>query len=68
VHVMNFEIEVINVNGEKGVETPWMFSSRKRQIHVFGDDNTNVEITPLLIFITLGHLSYLVRKGNLIKN
>jgi hypothetical protein len=22
VHVMNFEIEVINVNGEKGVETP----------------------------------------------
>jgi hypothetical protein len=40
----------MNVSGEEDVKTPHMLSSLERQIHVFGDENTNVGINPSINF------------------
>jgi hypothetical protein len=45
VHVMNFEIKIVNVSDEKDVQTPCVPSSPKRQIPMFGDNNADVGTT-----------------------
>ncbi len=50
VHVMNSNIEIVNVNDEEDVQTPLMPNSPERQTLVFGDDNANVETTPSINF------------------
>ncbi len=43
---MNFETKIVNVSDEEDVQTPQLPSNLDRQILVFGDNNTNVEIGP----------------------
>jgi hypothetical protein len=51
VHVMNFDSEIMNVSDdEKDAQTPRMFNSPKKQIHVFEDDNAYVGTTPYVNF------------------
>jgi hypothetical protein len=51
VHVMNYEIEVVNVSDEEDVQTPQMPNNSQKQTPVFGDDNASLEIPHLLILI-----------------
>jgi hypothetical protein len=69
--VMNFETKVVNVNDEKNIQTPCVPSSLEWQIPMFGDDTMQMlELPHLLILIALelGHASYLMCKGNLIRS
>ncbi len=46
VHVMNSNIETVNVSDEEDVQTPQMPSSPQTQTLVFREDNVHVETTP----------------------
>jgi hypothetical protein len=70
VRVMNSKTKVVNVSDEEDVQTPWMPSSRERQLLCLGMTMKMLKSPHLLFLIALklGHVNYLVCKGNLIRS